>query len=74
MVKNMVTSSKPQGVGYVYLRRLYKSNHWAEGIPCPTNNGVSYTNLVWIGRDLKKIRNIDILIYMVKLQNGETST
>jgi hypothetical protein len=24
------------------------------GVPCPTNKGVSYTNLVcWLGRDLK---------------------
>jgi hypothetical protein len=25
------------------------------GVPCPTNKGVPYTNLVWLGRDLKKI-------------------
>jgi hypothetical protein len=36
-----------RGVGYVYLHRLYQSNRWAkEGVPCPTNKGVSYTNLV----------------------------
>jgi hypothetical protein len=23
------------------------------GVPCPTNKGVSYTNLVCLGRDLK---------------------
>jgi hypothetical protein len=43
-----------RGVEYVYLRRLYQSNRWVEGVPCPTNKGVSYTNLVWwLGRDLK---------------------
>jgi hypothetical protein len=42
-----------RGVGYVYLCRLYQSNCWAEGVPYPTNKGVSYTNLVWLGRDLK---------------------
>jgi hypothetical protein len=25
------------------------------GVPSPTNKGFSYTNLVWLGRDLKKI-------------------
>jgi len=35
-----------RGVGYVYLRRLYQSNCWVEGVPCPTNKGVSYTKLV----------------------------
>jgi hypothetical protein len=23
------------------------------GVPCPTKKGVSYTNLVWLGCDLK---------------------
>jgi hypothetical protein len=35
------------GVGYVYLCRLYQSNRWAKGVPCPKNKGVSYTNLVF---------------------------
>jgi hypothetical protein len=33
------------------------------GVPCPTNKGVSYTNLVcWLGRNLK---NRLLLLYMV---------
>jgi hypothetical protein len=33
------------------------------GVPCPTNKGVSYTNLVcWLGRDLKNKIIIIIII------------
>jgi len=32
------------------------------GVPCPTNKGVSYTNLVWLGRDLKN-RLLLLLFY-----------
>jgi hypothetical protein len=32
------------------------------GVPCPTNKGVSYTNLVWLGRDLKN-RLLLLLLY-----------
>jgi hypothetical protein len=59
MVKNMCFLLRGHkfkstgGVGYVYLRRLYQSNRWAKGVPCPTNKGVSYTNLVWLSHDLK---------------------
>jgi hypothetical protein len=59
-----------RGVGYVYLRRLYQSNRWAEGVPCPTNKGVSYTNLVcWLGRDLKNILLL-LLFHLQELNIG----
>jgi hypothetical protein len=32
------------------------------GVPCPTNKGVSYTNLVWLGRDLKN--RLLLLLYL----------
>jgi hypothetical protein len=33
------------------------------GVPCPTNKGVSYTNLVcWLGRDLKN--RLLLLLYI----------
>jgi hypothetical protein len=36
------------------------------GVPCPTNKGVSYTNLVcWLGRDLKN-RLLLLLLLKVK--------
>jgi hypothetical protein len=35
------------------------------GVPCPTNKGVSYTNLVcWLGRDLKN-RLLLLLLYCI---------
>jgi hypothetical protein len=33
------------------------------GVPCPTNKGVSYTNLVWLGRDLKNRLLLLLLFY-----------
>jgi hypothetical protein len=33
------------------------------GVPCPTNKGVSYTNLVWLDRDLKN--RLLLLLLMV---------
>jgi hypothetical protein len=37
------------------------------GVPCPTNKGVSYTNLVfWLGRDLK---NRLLLLLLLLLLN-----
>jgi hypothetical protein len=36
------------------------------GVPCPTNKGVSYTNLVWLGRDLKN-RLLLLLLYIIKI-------
>jgi hypothetical protein len=59
MVKNMCFLLR----GYKFKSRggrvcipsvdFIQSNCWAEGVPCPTNKGVSYTNLVWLSRDLK---------------------
>jgi hypothetical protein len=35
------------------------------GVPCPTNKGVSYTNLVcWLGRDLKNRLLLLLLCYI----------
>jgi hypothetical protein len=35
------------------------------GVPCPTNKGVSYTNLVcWLGRDLKNRLLLLLLLYV----------
>jgi hypothetical protein len=33
-------------------------------VPCPTNKGVSYTNLVWLGRDLKN----RLLLLLLQIQ------
>jgi hypothetical protein len=38
------------------------------GVPCPTNKGVSYTNLVcWLGRDLKN-RLLLLLLLLLNTQ------
>jgi hypothetical protein len=38
------------------------------GVPCPTNKGVSYTNLVWLGRDLKnRLLLLLLLLLMVMM-------
>jgi hypothetical protein len=40
------------------------------GVPCPTNKGVSYTNLVcWLGRDLKN-RLLLLLLYIYHVCNN----
>ena len=53
------------GVGYVYLCKLYQSNRWAEEVPCPTNKGVSYTNLVFgLVMTLKYIIIISIIMIL----------
>jgi hypothetical protein len=40
------------------------------GVPCPTNKGVSYTNLVWLGRDLKN-RLLLLLLQILDLYYTE---
>jgi hypothetical protein len=40
------------------------------GVPCPTNKGVSYTNLVcWLGRDLKN--RLLLLLLPHNMASGE---
>jgi hypothetical protein len=39
---------------YTYVDFI-NQNCWAEGLPCPTNKRVSYTNLMWLSPDLKNI-------------------
>ena len=48
-----------------------------EGIPCPTNKGVSYNNLVFIlllelnlNRDFVYLVDIDIILYEMVNENG----
>jgi hypothetical protein len=36
------------------------------GVPCPTNKGVSYTNLVWLGRDLKNRLLLLLLLILLR--------
>jgi hypothetical protein len=33
------------------------------GVPCPTNKRVSYTNLMWLGRDLKNRLLLLLLLF-----------
>jgi hypothetical protein len=34
-----------------------------KGVPCPTNKGVSYTKLTWLGRDLRNSLLLLLLLY-----------
>jgi hypothetical protein len=43
------------------------------GVPCPTNKGVSYTNLVWFGRDLKN-RLLLLTPLFLSDEGGRTTT
>ena len=69
MVKNMCFllrgyRFKSRGGRVCILRRLYQSNRWAEGVPCPTNKEVSYTNLMcWLDRDLKNRLLLLLLLF-----------
>jgi hypothetical protein len=38
------------------------------GVPCPTNKGVSYTNLVWFGCDLKNRLLLLLLLILLNLE------
>ena len=60
-----------RGVEYVCLRRLSSQIAAQRWVPCPTNKGVSYTNLV---SGLAVTLKMDIIIIIIMKSNeGETT-